>query len=68
MARPSLFDTPATQDIHVRVTPEQRRALEQVARENQTHLAAVIREAVNTFVADYQEARVFRRPKLDRAS
>jgi hypothetical protein len=58
MARPARFGEPATDAIRVRVTPGQRLALEQVARDNQTDLAGVIREAVNTFVADYSEAPV----------
>lgn len=47
----------------VRLTQEERRDLEQVARENRLTVAAVIRDAVNEFVADYREQRVFRLPK-----
>jgi predicted DNA-binding protein len=65
MARPALFGKPATDAIRVRVTREQRRDLEQVARENSTNVAGLIREAVNTFVEDYKDASVFRGPKLD---
>jgi predicted DNA-binding protein len=63
MARPALFGEPATDAIRIRVTPEQRRALERVASQNQMVIAEVIREAVNTFVADYGDASVFRGPK-----
>lgn len=64
MARPSLFGDPATDVIRVRVTPEQRVALERVAEQNHTNIAGVIRDAVNTFVADYGESSVFRGPQL----
>lgn len=59
MARPAIFGEPATAAIRIRVTPEQRRELQRVARENQTDVAAVIREAVNVYVADYRESGVF---------
>jgi hypothetical protein len=59
MSRPALFGEPATDAIRVRVTPQQRRDLERVARENCTDLAGVIRDAVNTYVADYRESGVF---------
>jgi len=55
MSRPTTFSTPATEAIRVRVTPEQRQELRQVAKENQTNVATVIREAVNTYVADYRD-------------
>lgn len=55
MSRPATFGTPATDAIRVRVTPEQKRELEQVAKENQTNVASVIREAVNIYVADYRD-------------
>lgn len=45
------------------MTPSQRRDLERVAVENQTDVAGVIREAVNEYVSDYRERKVFRLPK-----
>ena len=64
MARPAMFGQPASDAIRVRITRSQRRELEQVARENSSNIAAVIREAVNEYVADYREgAAVFRGPK-----
>lgn len=64
MARPARFGEPATEAIRVRVTREQRRELRRVARENRTDVTGVIRDAVNTYVADYRERPVFRGPKL----
>lgn len=49
------FDEPATTVISVRVTLTQRRDLQQVARENQTCLSGVIREAVDEYVSDYRD-------------
>jgi hypothetical protein len=63
MARPSRGNEPATAAIRVRVTPNERREIEQVARDNRTDLAGLIREAVDEYVADYREKCVFRSPK-----
>jgi hypothetical protein len=56
--RPRSTD-PATSMIQVRVTPGQRLELRRVAEDNRTHVSGVIREAVNEYVADYRERRVF---------
>jgi predicted transcriptional regulator len=63
MPRPARFGEPASASIRVRVTPDQKRDLRRVARENRTDMAGVIREAVNTYVADYRDRDVFRSPK-----
>lgn len=63
MARPIRFDEAATAAIRIRVTPQQRAALLQVARENNARVADVIRDAVDDYVADYSDANVFRGPK-----
>lgn len=63
--RPS--DDPAAHPIVVRVTAGQRLDLRRVADENQTNLSGVIREAVNEYVADYRERRVFRITRNPRA-
>lgn len=60
MARPPRFDEPATTAIVIRVTPAQRRELQRVAADNRTNLTGVIRDAVNEYVADYRDSRVFR--------
>ena len=49
----------ATDRIVVRVTPPERADLDAVARENHSTRAAVIRDAVNEYVADYRDRRVF---------
>lgn len=54
------FDEPASAMVMVRITPSQRRHLEQVAADNRTSLTGVVREAVNEYVADYGERKVFR--------
>jgi hypothetical protein len=55
MAHPRQFDDVAVTVIRVRVTLEQRRELEQVARENRTTISGAMREAVNEYVGDYRE-------------
>jgi hypothetical protein len=57
MSRPARTDTPATAWIHVRITIEERRDLEQLARQNLVDISGVIREAVNVYCADCQEGR-----------
>jgi hypothetical protein len=59
--RPRLADELATSSIHVRCTPAQRLELRRVADENGRRVSAVIREAVDEFVGDYRDRRVFRR-------
>ena len=60
--RRPTFDEPATAHLNIRVTPGQRLELRRVAAENGMRVSAVVRDAVNEFVADYREGgRVFRR-------
>jgi len=61
--RKPLFDVPASQRIYVNVTPAQRLELRRVASVSQTGVAGVIREAVNEYVADFNERRPFTRVK-----
>jgi hypothetical protein len=59
LGRPRLFDDRATTRISLAVTPAQRLELQRVATENRTQVSAVIRDAVNEFVADYGERQPF---------
>jgi hypothetical protein len=62
--RHSLDDTPATLWVGLRVTPGQLHDLQQVAAKNHTDIAGVLRDAVNTYVADFRDlAPVFRLTK-----
>lgn len=61
--RRPIADEAASANIHLRVTPAQRLDLRRVAEDNHTHLAGVLREAINEYVADYRDRRVFRRTK-----
>jgi hypothetical protein len=68
VSRPARADTAATETIRVRVTPAERRDLEQVARQNHTDVSGAIRDAVNEYVADSREAQpAFRGTKLQTA-
>lgn len=53
---------PAADVIRLRVTPAQRLELKRVAAENpgMGGMSGVIREAVNEYVADYKDTRIFR--------
>ena len=65
MARPAKYGAPATQAIRIRLTADQRRDLEQVAKQNDTDLTGLIREAVNSYVADCRDGEpAFCSPKL----
>lgn len=58
--RPRRIDAEAaTERIWAWLTPSERRALERCAADVGADLAVVIREAVNEYVADYGERRVF---------
>lgn len=57
--RPPRAETRATRRVEFVVTDREQQALRQVAKENRLSLAAVVREAVNTFVQDYAERVVF---------
>jgi hypothetical protein len=61
--RPRLADVPASASIRVRCTPAQRLELRRVAEENGTRMSTVVREAVDEWVGDYRERRVFRRTR-----
>jgi len=63
LGRPPLFDVAASERIYVNVTPAQRLELRRVAGDNGSAMAGVIREAVNTYVADYGGRRPFARRK-----
>lgn len=52
-------DVPAGRRITIRLTVREREDLEDVARENETSLAGLIRQAVNEYVGDYRERPVF---------
>lgn len=57
--RPPRAGVRATARVEFVVTADERAALAKMASENRQTLASVIREAVNTFVADYGERVVF---------
>jgi predicted DNA-binding protein len=49
----------STERVEFVMTTAERAELDRVASESGQKLAAVIREAVNEYVADYRDARVF---------
>lgn len=57
--RPALYGTRAKQRIEIVVTDEQRKDLDRVAADQGKPLSTVIREAVNEYVSDFGEKRVF---------
>lgn len=57
--RPPRADVPATKRIEFVVTAEERAQLQLVAADEKKPIAAVIRQAVDEFVADYLERRIF---------
>jgi len=59
-----LADVPASSSIRVRCTPAQRLELGRVADENRQRLSSLVREAVDQYVADYRDRRVFRGTKF----
>jgi hypothetical protein len=59
--RPRLGEVPATRSIRVRCTPAQHLELRRVAGETGQRLSTIVRDAVDEFVGDYCDRRVFRR-------
>lgn len=59
--RPPRAGVRASSRVFLKLTADERRALEKVAKENHQPLSAVVREAVNLFVGDYSELTVFLR-------
>jgi hypothetical protein len=57
--RPTRQDEASTAKVGVRLTSYEREELQRVARENRQSVAAVVRDAVNEYVADYRERGVF---------
>ena len=64
MARPARYGERADHTIRVRVTSAQLRDIQRAAEENDLDVAGLVREAVNEFVSDYRESKVFRGSKL----
>jgi hypothetical protein len=52
---------PAAARLALRLTPAERLELRRVALENGTTASGLVREAVNGYVADYADRRVFPR-------
>jgi hypothetical protein len=61
--RPRRTDDLAAAHITMRVTARERVELRRMADANGMRVSSVIREAVNAFVADYGDPRVFRTTK-----
>jgi len=57
--RPSRARTVSNIPVTFKVTAEERHHLGQVAAHAQKPIASVIRDAVNEYVADYDERKVF---------
>jgi hypothetical protein len=57
--RPSRQNEPSTEKVETRLTVRERIDLQAVAREHGQPVSVILREAVNEFVADYRERRVF---------
>ena len=57
--RPPLMDAAAKAVVQIRLTAEQRKALEKCARANSQSLTEFARDAINTAAAECGERRVF---------
>lgn len=59
--RPPRANRRSTKRVEFVVTEEEHADLERVAAESKQPIASVIRQAVDEFVADYREKKVFSR-------
>jgi hypothetical protein len=60
IGRPPRAGIRSTSRVEFLVTPAEFAALARVAKDSRQPVASVIREAVNSFVADYSDIQVFR--------
>lgn len=61
--RPPLFGVPLSRTLEIQVTEAQADDLKSVAELEGRDKTAVIRDAINEYVADFRERRVFVLPK-----
>lgn len=57
--RPTIFDVPLTRTIKVRVTEDQYQDLHCVAEAEGKDHSCVIRDAVDSYVGDFRERKMF---------
>jgi hypothetical protein len=57
--RPPRASVPSSIRVEFVVTPDEKESMRQVAKQNSLRLSTMIREAVNSFVADCGERVVF---------
>lgn len=57
--RRPMAETRASNSLRYRVTDKQKEDLQEIARAEGRPMAAVFRDAVDEYVADYRERRVF---------
>jgi hypothetical protein len=57
--RPTIFDTPLTRTIKVRVTEAQFDDLKTIAAAEDKDESTLIRDAVDSYVGDFRERRLF---------
>jgi len=57
--RPSRVGVASHEILRIRITKSEKAELRQAARENNATVSDVVREAVNEYVLDYREGRVF---------
>jgi len=57
--RPPRAGQRASERIEIVVTADERKAIARVAKDNRQTIAAVVREAINVFAADYGDRVVF---------
>lgn len=56
---PRIAGETASERVWAWLTPSERRSLERCALETHTELSVIIREAINEYVADFSEQKVF---------
>jgi hypothetical protein len=59
IGRPPRAGETAAKQIHILVTEQEHAELCDVAKQEQRPLSAVVRDAVNSYVGDYSERRIF---------
>lgn len=57
--RPPRAGVRATRQIGIRITDDERRALEEVVLVERKSLTEIVRDAINEYVGDFQERVIF---------
>jgi hypothetical protein len=60
--RPTIYGTRASERMAFRLTDDQKRDLREIAKAEDRDMTMIVRDAVDEYVADYRERKLFTKP------